>query len=253
MNDPAGRRGVPERASPHVTHPRLLALDTSTPRAVLAVTGADGETVTAAPDPAVRHGRVLVPAVRALLAAARLTLAELDGLVVGLGPGSYTGLRIGLTAVKTLAYAAHKPLAGLDSLDIVARNAPAAARRVAVIADAQRGDLYVADFIREAPGAVPVRVVPTRIEPFEAWAAGLAEETLVLGPAATLERVLAHLPATARLPNNPEAHWPDPHRLAELALEVWQSGRRDDPWFLEPVYLRRSAAEEQWDRKAAGG
>jgi tRNA threonylcarbamoyladenosine biosynthesis protein TsaB len=60
---------------------------------------------------------------------------------------------------------------------------------------------------------------------------------------------VARIPPTARLPDNPETHWPDPHRLAELALDVWQSGRRDDPWFLEPVYLRRSAAEEQWDRK----
>jgi tRNA threonylcarbamoyladenosine biosynthesis protein TsaB len=193
---------------------------------------------------------VLVPAIRDLLAAAGLTVADLDGLAVGLGPGSYTGLRIGLTAAKTLAYAAGRPLAGLDSLELVARNAPPEALRVSAVADAQRGDLYIADFRRFQPGGPLVRLVPTRVEPLDAWAAALTEGTYVLGPAAALERVAARVPSTARLPDDPAAHWPDPHRLADLALEVWRCGRRDDPWFLEPVYLRRSAAEEQWERKA---
>jgi tRNA threonylcarbamoyladenosine biosynthesis protein TsaB len=238
-------------------HPRdgeppfhLLALDTSTPRAALAVVSATGVLGTAAPDPSARHGRALVPAARDLLAAAGLTVAGLDGFVVGLGPGSYTGLRIGLTAAKTLAYAAGKPLAGFDSLELIARNARAEVLKIAVIADAQRGDVYAADFTRLSPGAPLVAVAPTRVVAFDRWADSLPEGTLVLGPAAASERYAAALPPSAQLPDDPAAHWPDPHRLAELALDVWRSGRRDEIWFLEPVYLRRSAAEEQWDRKA---
>jgi tRNA threonylcarbamoyladenosine biosynthesis protein TsaB len=234
-----------------VATPRLLALETSTPHAALAVIGADGLIVVAAPDPSARHGRALVPAISDLLARVGLTVADLDGLVVGLGPGSYTGLRIGLTAAKTLAYAAGKPLAGVDSLDIVARNAPDETLLVSVIADAQRGDLYVADFRRPAVGLPLERLGATRIVPLGDWVAALPHETLVLGPAVTLDRVATRLPPTARLPAHPDAHWPDPHRLAELALEVWQSGRRDDPWYLEPVYLRRTAAEEQWDKASS--
>ena len=232
----------------------LLALDTTTPRAALAVVSAAGLVRAASPDPSARHGRTLVPALRELLDAAGMAPADLDGLVVGLGPGSYTGLRVGLTAAKTLAYALGKPLVGLDSLEVVARNAPADALRVAVVGDAQRGDLYAAAFARDAPGGVFARVEPTRVVPADEWANGLSVGTFVLGPALAVTRLAAAVPAHARLPDDPERHWPDPARLAELARDVWRSGRRDDPFFLEPVYLRRSAAEDQWDRvKPVGG
>jgi tRNA threonylcarbamoyladenosine biosynthesis protein TsaB len=229
----------------------LLALDTSTTRAALVVVPAGGGPARAAcpdPDPSARHGRALVPAIRALLAGAGLAPADLGGLAVGLGPGSYTGLRIGLTAAKALAYALGAPLAGFDSLEAVARNAPADALRVAVVADAQRGDLYAADFARDRPGAPLARAAPTRVVPLDRWAAALPDGAFVLGPALTVPRLADLVPARARHPDDPAANRPDPLRLAAFARDVWLSGRRDDPWFLEPVYLRRSAAEEQWDR-----
>lgn len=227
----------------------LLALDTSTDRAALAVVTASDEVFTMTPDPSARHGRALVPAIRALLTEAGLAVGALDGLVVGLGPGSYTGLRIGVTAAKTLAYAIGKPLVGLDSLEVVARAAPADALYVSAVGDAQRGDLYVAEFTREAPGAPLVRVGPTRVVPLDLWASDLPAGAFVIGPALSVGRLAPGVPDHARKPTDPEANRPDPHRLADLARDVWASGRRDDPFFLEPVYLRRSAAEDQWDKK----
>jgi tRNA threonylcarbamoyladenosine biosynthesis protein TsaB len=223
----------------------LLALDTSTPLAAVALAGTDGVVHVAPSDPGPRHGRALIPAVRDLLARAGLALRDLDALAVGLGPGSYTGLRIGLTAAKTLAYALGKPLIGLDSLEAVARNAPAEALRIAVVADAQRGDLYAADFARSNPGDPPVRLAPTRIEPAALWIAHLAPGTCVLGPG--LARLPSPLPASIHAPGS-ELDRPHGTRLIELAHEAWLRGQRDDPWFLEPVYLRRSAAEDQWLR-----
>ena len=227
----------------------LLVLDTSTARAALAVATAAGPVYTASPDPNERHGRRLVPAIRDLLEHAGLAVADLDGFVVGLGPGSYTGLRIGLTAVKTLAYAVSKPLVGIDSLEIIAWNAPADAREVSVIADAQRGDVYAADFAREAAGMPLTRVRETRVVSFAEWSAGLSQATLVLGPASATGRLAESVPGFVRRPENPDDRWPNPSRMAELARRVWQSGRRDEPWFLEPAYIRRSAAEDLWDAK----
>ena len=228
----------------------VLALDTATLRAAVGVRTVSGAIHVARPDPEARHGRYLVPAIRDLLHEAGLTVGAIDVLGVGLGPGSYTGLRVGLTVAKVLAYAAGRPLVGFDSLEAIARNAPGDALRVAVVADAQRGDLYTAEFARDASGGPLLCQKPSSVEPLAGWAARVAPGTLVLGPGLELESVRSALPVHAHtLPAGDEAHWPDARRLPLLALDLWQRGRREDPWFLEPLYLRRSAAEDQWDRK----
>jgi tRNA threonylcarbamoyladenosine biosynthesis protein TsaB len=221
---------------------KILALDTSTSRAAVAVVTAAGAIAVAQADAHRRHGRDLVPSIHELLGAVGLTARDMALFAVGLGPGSYTGLRIGLTAAKTLAFVTGQPLVGLDSLEAIARNAPAAAVRVAVVADAQRGDLYTADFARPEPARPLVRRSPTRIESLADWTARLEAGTLVLGPAR--DRVAR---AASIAPADPEWNWPQGRCLVELAAEAWSSGRRDDPWFLEPLYLRRSAAEDQFD------
>lgn len=226
----------------------FLAIDTSTPRAALAL-GRPGSPTRVAPpesDPSARHGRGLIPAIVALLDAEGLKIAELGAIGVGLGPGSYTGLRIGLTAAKTLAYTIGKPLLAIDSLEAIARNAPDDVLRVAVAVDAQRGDAYIAGFARETAGTPLLRVSPTRIEPVESWANALEPGTLVLGPA--LLKLLPTWPDHVHLGTIDQGH-PDPARLIPLASEALEAGRTLDPFFVEPVYLRRSAAEDQWDAR----
>ena len=234
----------------------VLAIDTSTPRAALALGRPDFDPRVAPPDadaaPSRRHGAGLLPAIEALLLAEGLKVADLGAIAVGLGPGSYTGLRIGLTAAKTLAYAAGKPLVALDSLEAIARNAPADALRIAVAVDAQRGDAYVAQFARAAPGAPLSRLGPTTIEPVATWAEALEPGTFVLGP--SLDRLLPAWPESVHPGTSDQGH-PDPAKLAPLAFEAIEAGRTLDPFFVEPIYMRRSAAEDQWERlgKAPAG
>ena len=226
---------------------RILALDTSTLRAAIALSGArDSDPIASDPaEPALRHGRGLVPAIRALLDRQGLRPGDVEAIAVVIGPGSYTGLRIGLTAAKTLAFATGAVLVSLDSLEVIASNAPADAPRVAVAADAQRGDVYVAEFVREAGGLT--RVAPTRIAPAEAWAKNLTSGTIVLGPA--LDRLAVAWPEGVRVGTIEQGH-PQPGPLLALAVAAVGSGRRDDPWTLEPAYFRRSAAEDQWDHRS---
>ena len=229
----------------------LLAMDTSTERAAIAVATEAGVFCTTAPETARRHGRDLIPQLGVLLEAAGLRATDLNVVAVGLGPGSYTGLRVGVTAAKTLTYASGADLIALDSLQVVGRNAPAEAMRVCVIADAQRGEVYVADLYRPAPDAMLVPRGETHVEPIAEWLARLESGVYVLGPAFESPRIIAALPEGLAEPAATR-NYPDGGRLIELARDVWATGRRDDPWLLEPRYLRRSAAEVQWDsvRKA---
>lgn len=225
----------------------LLALDTSTLLAAVALQRVDGMTLIAPTDPTTRHGRGLIPSIHALLADAGLRACNLDGIAVGLGPGSYTGLRIGLTAAKTLAYALAKPLVTLDSLEIVARGAPHDVLQISVVADAQRGDLFVADFERQEAGAHLQRSAFTRVESLESWQRGLHPGTFVIGPA--LERATFAVPPGAIRCQMP-VNTPQGQPLLQLANEAFLAGAFAEPWFLEPVYLRRSAAEDLWKAKA---
>jgi len=228
----------------------ILAIDTSTTRAAVAISTRGGAVHIVPTGGDRQHGRTLLMSLRAALGMAGLTASDLDVVAVGLGPGSYTGIRIGLMAAKTLAYATGRPLVGLDSLEAIARNAPADAERVTVVADAQRGDYYTAHFAREGPAGPLLRVMPTRIEAQQALIDRLVAGAFVVGPG--LDRLRPDLPPSARAAD-PESNWPVGHNLLRYAREAWDAGLRADTLFVEPHYLRRSAAEDLWDVRGGHG
>lgn len=226
----------------------VLAIETSTDRAVLAVAVDGGRLWAAATDAGRRHGRDLLPRLEKLLASAGLAAGDLGAIAVGLGPGSYTGLRVGVTAAKTLAYVTGADLVGFDSLHAIGRDAPAAALRVSVIADAQRGDVYVADLARAEPGAPLVPAGETRIESVDTWLGALEAGTVVVGPALDSPRVRAAVPAVF-LAADGAAGGPSGESLITIARERLEAARYESPWLLEPRYLRRSAAEDLWESR----
>jgi tRNA threonylcarbamoyladenosine biosynthesis protein TsaB len=152
-----------------------------------------------------------------------------------------------VTAAKTLAYATGAVLVGIDTLEAVARNAPGDALRVAVIADAQRGDLYVSSFVRNVPGQVLRPDQPCQVKHLVAWLDQLDPAVFILGPALDSRSIRASIPPD-RLPEIAPANYPDGRHLIDLAVDADASGRHDDLWVLEPRYLRRSSAEEKWTR-----
>ncbi len=224
-----------------------LVLDTSTEGATVGVSANGHPIVSANIELPRRHGRDLVPRLRDVLEQAGLRPMDLDLIAAGLGPGSFTGLRIGLAAAKTLAYAAEAAILGIDSLEGIAANAPPDVLRVSVIADAQRGDLYTADFHREVAGQPLKRMSPTRIESLTDWNRRIEPGTYAIGPALDSPKLQPQF--SERLIRADSAlNRPDAASLLAVASSAWEQGRRCDLWSLEPLYLRRSAAEEQWDR-----
>jgi len=224
----------------------LLAIDTSTNRALVALARGDVRRESHH-EGGGRHGRDLLPAIAGLLESAGLTPQDLDAIAVGLGPGSYTGLRVGLTAAKTLAFALGKPLVGVESFAAVAPNAPLEARSIYVIGDAQRGDLYVARFTKEPEDDSPRSLGPIEVVEMTSWVASLEPGSCVLG--ANLDRLRVNWPEHVLLGTSDQGH-PSTDALIDLGLAAIRSGRLVSPHAIEPSYIRRSAAEDQWDRLA---
>jgi tRNA threonylcarbamoyladenosine biosynthesis protein TsaB len=225
--------------------PRLLLLETSGRTGQVAV--AQGAVVRACRrlDEARRHARDLAPAVAELLAGQGWRPRELAAVIVGLGPGSYTGLRVGVMSAKTLAYATGCVLLGVETFAVVARQAPAEAARLDVLADAQQDKVYVQPFGRAGQDWQPL--APLAIRPFAAWLAERPAEAWATGPG--LLKWQGRLPA--EVPRVEAAAWePRPESLLELGLARYRAGQRDDVYALEPLYLRPSSAEEQWRGRA---
>jgi tRNA threonylcarbamoyladenosine biosynthesis protein TsaB len=214
--------------------PRLLILETS--HRVAKVALASGETIVGERtlDESRRHARDLAPAIRELLSQQGWRARELDGVIVSRGPGSYTGLRVGIMSAKTLAFATGCALLAIDTFDAVAEQAPPTL--LDVIADAQQDKVYVQRF-----GMHPE---PLTIMPFAIWLeSALAWHVAVSGPG--LETYADRLPASLTV--LPRESWlPRPASLLHLGLERFHKGDRDHPFAVEPLYLRASSAEENW-------
>ena len=125
----------------------LLAFDTATPHVTVALH--DGESVVASFDSeeSMRHGEMLAPGIRRVLADANATAADLTGIAVGVGPGPFTGLRVGLVTARTLAYVRGIEVYGVCSLDVLAAEAADAGWDEFVVAtDARRKEVYLAAY-----------------------------------------------------------------------------------------------------------
>ncbi len=227
--------------------PRLLILETSGRVGQVALAVGDRVQRSRPLDETRRHARDLAPAVAELLAAENWKPRDLNGVIVSRGPGSYTGLRVGIMAAKVLAYATGIPLIAVDTFLAIAAQAGPEVSRLDILADAQQDKIYVQPFARQSAAAPLLAAAPLTIQHFPAWLANRDAAAWVSGPG--LRRFGSRFPADSQL--LPAAHWdPRPESLLAIGLERLRSGQPDDPWTLEPLYLRPSAAEEQWQNRA---
>jgi tRNA threonylcarbamoyladenosine biosynthesis protein TsaB len=223
----------------------LLLVETSGKSGWVAL--AEGDTVRALRrlDQARQHARDLAPAVADLLAEPGWQVRDLQGVVAGRGPGSYTGLRVGLVSAKTLCYATGCALIALETFHVIASQSPAEVWTVDVLGDAQQGKVYVQRYGRSAEGDFrPLTALS--IQPFAEWLGRRDPDAWVSGPAL---RVPA-LRAPETVPVVDAGCWdPQPASVLRLGLVRYRAGERDDFWGVEPIYLRPSAAEEQWRKQ----
>ena len=125
---------------------RILGIDTSTPIGSVALIVDDNIVAEHTLNIVQAHSSRLMPAIDAVLKWGEITPDDLDGCAVGIGPGSFTGIRIGVATVKSLCYAVDKPIIGVSTLEAIAYNLRWTTGLVCPILDARRSEIYGAIF-----------------------------------------------------------------------------------------------------------
>jgi tRNA threonylcarbamoyladenosine biosynthesis protein TsaB len=229
---------------------RVLALETSTRQASIALLEttalhSDGgvDLITASDVPMLpRTAESLIPFCRDKLNAVSWTPADLDLICISIGPGSFTGLRIGVVAAKTLAYAVGAEVAALNSLQVVAAQADFEGDVIAV-SDAQRSQLFSQSFGSIESGRKTL-TEPSIVD-FDSWLEQDRTRCGLVGEG--LQRIRDRLSTDAIISDESTWH-PRAETVGRLGIEAYRAGERDDVWALKPRYIRASAAEEKISR-----
>lgn len=221
---------------------KILAVDTSGLEASIALADASDVVSEVILDTAGRrNARLLIPAVNEQLQQLAWQPGDIDVVAVSIGPGSFTGLRVGVVFAKTFAWINDARLVAVDTLQGLAQRVDAAERDVVVISDAQRGDVFVNAY-RGTPVAAPLGDV--RIENLDTALKGLQalDSPILTGPGVGKfgDRIPETVTTASVDRQLPQASSLLPAARQLIAREAWA-----DLDALEPLYLRRSYAEEK--------
>ena len=230
----------------------IIAVDTASQVSSVAVISEERVAAEISMQGALTHLETLMPHIETALRMARVKKDELAGVAVSIGPGSFTGLRIGLAAAKMMSYALRIPMVGVPTLEALAYHCMWEGVRLVPMMDAQKGSVYTEEFAWTWESGKPVlhSVCPLRILPRDVLVASLAgtEKTVLLMGDAMQKAADEPLPAGVRLApihmRMPRAACVGLAGLARLARDA-----ADDAMTLEPLYLRRSEAEVLWEKR----
>jgi tRNA threonylcarbamoyladenosine biosynthesis protein TsaB len=222
----------------------ILAIETATRCGSVAVVSDDRLLASWALWSTQTHSERLMPAVETILRELNLAPAALDAFAVSIGPGSFTGVRIALSAAKGLAYATGKPLIGVSTLEALANRHRDPAALTCPMIDAKRGEVFAQFFRHDADAAFAVPASEPMVLAAPKLLEKILQPTLFLGDGALRHRELIENALGERAIFAPPTRiLPSAEEVALLALQRVRRGERDDPFSLEPIYLRKSDAE----------
>ncbi len=230
----------------------VVGIDTSTPQTSVAI-GTEVEVLARVAIAGKARQEAVTPALEHLLSWADLDLSHVGGIAVGVGPGLFTGLRVGIETAKTLAQVLMIPIVGICSLDVLAFSVRHTHRRIAAVIDARRGEVFAAIY-RAVPGGVVREADHLVLKPdhLVAELQALPGEVLCVGNGAILYRhEIEELGSRVEFASPAVAH-PDAAALVELAIPRFVREDHDRPFDVVPLYLRKSDAEIAWDQRARG-
>jgi tRNA threonylcarbamoyladenosine biosynthesis protein TsaB len=227
----------------------ILGISTSTSQVGCAIGGHEGILAAVYSTRGRRHAETLIPAVEFLCQQARVELSDIGAVAVDLGPGMFTGLRVGVASAKALSHARRLPMIGVASLDLLAFPLRHSNRRIVCAIDAGRGEIFHASY-RQSPGGVQRLTAPEVATPADLASDLLAtnEELLLVGDGAI--RYKDDLQVVTRIElADPGMAYPQAASLVQLAHA---RALREDfvtPAELTPLYLRKPDAEINWQTR----
>ncbi len=217
----------------------VLGIETSTRAAGVALISDEKILVEISQESKLYHSENLLPQIEKVLRIANVE--KVDAVAVSIGPGSFTGLRIGLAAAKALSYAWQIKIIGVPTLHALAAHFPKSSAVIMPLIDAQKNSAYVQSFKNSVPldeiKVKPITEILNAAEKFD-------EVILcgdVLGKIKSLPSNVTFAPINLRMP-----------RAVNVALcgkNLIDAGQVSNVMNLEPLYLRRSEAEELWDKR----
>lgn len=221
----------------------ILGIDTATKVCSVALT-LDGRVLAEQNSTdGIAHSRRLLPEIDMLLKTAKVAKADLDMVAVSMGPGSFTGLRIGLATAESIAYAQKKFLHGVNTLKALAFNLQNEDRIISPLIDAQKGNFYQALY-QWQEGNLVCLAHTAIVNEEQAWERIGNRPCVVTGECAKI----------AALPNNAAmaeegVRMPLAKSLCAIAEREFDKERDKIIFGLEPYYIRRSEAEELWEQR----
>jgi tRNA threonylcarbamoyladenosine biosynthesis protein TsaB len=213
------------------------------------VAGHEGVLASAHSSRGQRHAESLAPMIKFVCAQADIELSDLGAIAVDVGPGLFTGLRVGISTAKAMAYALQIPMVPVSSLDLLAFPVRNSNRLIAAIVDARRGEVFQATY-RQVPGGVQQITEPSVSAPRDLAGELMAsaDEALLVGDGARryrddFEELTNAIVADAGLA------YPNAGSLVQLAHAQAVREEFMPHWELQPVYLRKPDAEINWDTR----
>lgn len=215
---------------------KILGIDTSTKSLGVAVAEDDKLLASCNKIFGLRHSQDLMPTVKGMLKEMKLGLEDLDGYAVSIGPGSFTGLRVGVTAVKTLALVTKKPVIAVPTLDVISQNVLYYPGVICPILDAKKQKVYAALYKNGAKGLR--RISKYMLLSIEELLPLIKTDTLFLGDGLGLYAGIIKKEKGKKAEfAHPRLWLPRPENVAFLGLEKLKKGKKDNPLRLVPLYL----------------
>lgn len=184
-----------------------------------------------------RYSANLVPLIQQLLEKSRLALSGVDGYAVGLGPGSFTGIRVGMTTIKGLALVDKKPVVGISSLLALAYNAINGSSTVAPLVDAKRNLVYFA-WYRFGDEGEPVERIPPGLGTLQEALSKMNQPALFIGDAAeNYRKQIERIKGKEASFNGSIYQFPRASVVGKIAVEKFQKGESGPAGSLAPAYL----------------